>query len=962
MAHTVGPVLQRKFEGLRPQLDDAQRKYRNHKKNVLASGNLQPPELFWKNDAMARLADDCLDIKVLDPAMGSGHFLVEAVDFVSNQLIDFLNGWSENPVWGLLARTQEDILADMVRQEVTIDRRKLTRVNLLKRAVLKRGIYGVDLNEMAVELAKLSLWLDAFTLGAPLSFLDHHLKNGNSLIGVRIKEVEDALEAAEAEQLGLLEQSQFAGVMLATDLMRQVGYLSDNTVSQLEESRRQYEQAVAHLAPYKRMLDVYTSRWFGNHPNLGKAKAFDPTIAFLKRDDAVDWLNDPTKAFPERDYMDARGVAATALAAAKGKRFFHWELEFPEVFFAASTPGGQDIDLREGAGFDAVVGNPPYAELSELDAGRSLPEKDFFNSYPGFGSAQESEGRLNWYHYFMVQGLNLARHAGLCSFIVPMSWMGDSFTVGVRRWMLREHTPLRVEAFPQKDDPRDRVFYEAKLPTSIFVSQKGIVQAELRVRVHPGRLILPSPHYEANLSAIMALSPNSWLIPLVTPDEWRILSRLAQDSNLGRLDAHGAVPTSGEIIFNAATRPYMTSDSHYDLILRGSHVQRYELVEKAKQGVPEYLNTAAYLAQAGTDSKAFAFKHPRIVYQEGSAIDAWRRVVPTYLPAGAICGHKICYFTDYKIDMFAFLAIYASNFVNWLVEKLSVTNSLPAYLIGSLPFPILNKPVNEEHEELSQENLARLAHRMLDLNKRRAVETKRFLTWLESRLHIKLDKDGATGIDSLAGKSILQNYLGDYQKGERERTWDEFYGRLFQNRRRFGVVLADVRGEIEAEYEKSLAVLQPIKQQLAATDNLIDKIVYRLYGLTEEEIAIIEGPAFEQAQADAKAAVVGDKELQADPDKALAEMADRVRAGGRAGGQSALAGRRAQAARCGAARVEPLSRRRRQGAAHGRIFDPQHARWPGLLRDGCGVRQGSGGRDLSSHLPALSRGGRVHRG
>jgi len=78
----------------------------------------------------------------------------------------------------------------------------LTDVNLLKRHVLKRCIYGVDLNPMAVELAKVSLWLDCFTLGAPLSFLDHHLRCGNSLIGVTIREVEDAVSEESGTQFG----------------------------------------------------------------------------------------------------------------------------------------------------------------------------------------------------------------------------------------------------------------------------------------------------------------------------------------------------------------------------------------------------------------------------------------------------------------------------------------------------------------------------------------------------------------------------------------------------------------------------------------------------------------------------------------------------------------------------------------------------------------------------------------
>lgn len=171
--HTVGPVLDRKFDELTPRLRDAQRDYRQAK--ALAERKGEDPEKFWTNPdrQMQVLVNDCLNVRVLDPAMGSGHFLVEAVSYISDRLLDFLNAWSENPVWAFIDQTRQDILDDMQRQQVTIDPDRLTRVALLKRAVLKRCIYGVDLNEMAVELAKVSLWLDAFTLGAPLSFLDH---------------------------------------------------------------------------------------------------------------------------------------------------------------------------------------------------------------------------------------------------------------------------------------------------------------------------------------------------------------------------------------------------------------------------------------------------------------------------------------------------------------------------------------------------------------------------------------------------------------------------------------------------------------------------------------------------------------------------------------------------------------------------------------------------------------------
>ena len=96
-------------------------------------------------------------------------------------------------------------------------------------------------------------------------------------------------------QLTLFSQSEFAGVMLATESMRLVSYLSDNTIEQMRQSAQAYRDARDHLAPYKRLLDVYASRWFGNTPIKGKrgASDFDPTVELLRRDDAQAWLEDP---------------------------------------------------------------------------------------------------------------------------------------------------------------------------------------------------------------------------------------------------------------------------------------------------------------------------------------------------------------------------------------------------------------------------------------------------------------------------------------------------------------------------------------------------------------------------------------------------------------------------------------------------------------------------------------------
>lgn len=156
----------------------------------------------------------------------------------------------------------------------------------------------------------------------------------------------------------------------------------------------------------------------------------------------------------------------------------------------------------------------------------------------------------------------------------------------------------------------------------------------------------------------------------------------------------------------------------------------------------------------------------------------------------------------------------------------------------------------EEKSDVVHDFLVYLAERMLEMNKDKQAEEKRFLTWLTGKLNIQPDDKGNTGIDALTGKSKLKNYIGDYQKDEGPLSFDDLMDILHKNQARLGVRLTSdllssggIAVKIRDEYEKSLEKLLPIKERLAYTDKLIDQVVYKLYGLTEEEIAIVEGNA-----------------------------------------------------------------------------------------------------------------------
>jgi len=494
--NTVGPVLKEKFEALTLKFREAQWAYREavSRAKAFEKKGMKGDDPEKTAFTFKWLVDELFDIKVLDPAMGSGHFLVEAVDFITDKMIDFLNGFPWNPVMATLRETRETILKEMEKQNITIDETRLNDLNLLKRHVLKRCIYGVDLNPMAVELAKVSLWLDCFTLGAPLSFLDHHLKCGNSLIGATVAEVKEAVEpvskqiskskvAASAKEWKEVETinhqaalfgSRFARLMLATDLMRHVGELSDVTTAQIKESRLEYKKASDTLEPFKRILDVYVSQWFGDNGDSKKKKtALSPAIDFLRSKEAETFIStkDINTVLGKLSEGD-RKIVGTAIIAAKEKMFFHWELDFPEAFYGPRKGTTQVIEKKDDPGFDAIIGNPPYDVFIESQ----------------YDLRSEAAGTGNLFGHFIIRGVYLTKPGGSFSFVVPLSLSCGSDYEEVRRALYTNFGHLRTTHYSIRPA---KLFPNVDQRITIFVAkEKGlmpcIVESSRLYRFHDG--------------------------------------------------------------------------------------------------------------------------------------------------------------------------------------------------------------------------------------------------------------------------------------------------------------------------------------------------------------------------------------------------------------------------------------------------------------------------------------------
>ncbi|MFZ2491127.1 MAG: Eco57I restriction-modification methylase domain-containing protein [Thermoanaerobaculia bacterium] len=667
--HAVGPVVKEKLDSLRPRLREAEAWHR--KQLDLARAKREKPTKYEYGPAVEthwrKLVDEIFDIKVLDPAMGSGHFLVEAVDFITDHVIDFLNAFPWNPVTAHLRFTREQILDSMEKQKVSIDPAKLTDVNLLKRHVLKRCIYGVDLNPMAVELAKVSLWLDCFTLGAPLSFLDHHLRCGNSLIGVTVEEVDAKLR--EGTQTLLFSGNRFAGVKSSVAGMIAIGELPDITPDQIQSSKSEYKRATSATVWARRLLDVYTSQWFGNEPTRTRTGEVNPVLEFLGDKASEAWAGHHGTG---RLLPRYKQVVETALGASHEQRFFHWQLEFPEVFLASST------------GFDAVIGNPPY-DVLEKDRGEDTAPHElllaFVRSHGSYAAA--TGGKLNLYRPFIVRSVGLTRKTGRYSQIVPMSLMGDISVARLRQTLLDEHSIERIAAFPQKDDERRRVFREAKLSACVpvVVCHDPDAATITLIEAYPWNSFDDEPTTcRPSRPAIRAIDPICVPLPLCSDAELELALQLHKNS---RRIADVARVTRGEVN-QTIFRQYISSDSKHRPLLKGAELRPFGFNVDLSQGEREYFDERLY-ERAHT-----AMRPPpdRIATQRISGVDDSRRLTCAISGNGA-------YFADStnaivsldESDAELLVAVLNSRLINWRFRISSTNNNVGTGELEMLPFP-----------------------------------------------------------------------------------------------------------------------------------------------------------------------------------------------------------------------------------------------------------------------------------
>ena len=387
-----------------------------------------------------------LRFKILDNACGSGHFLVEALNAITEIIIaDFDNF----PKLKNIFEEEKKLIAENICQfiqDYTID-----DSDIIKRLILKRVIFGVDLNPFSIELTKLSLWIDSFIFGTPLSFLEHHIKCGNALVGTNIA----SFNAFTKETQGniFIQNTLNNEFESLKEVFKKLDSIRDSTEQEIIESKRLYKE---EIKPSLEKINLYL--------NFLNAKKF-------AKDEELQCLS-----IVDIDGLDSNTDAKKIIQAYNQKyRFFNYEIEFPEIL---------EGDFM---GFQMIIGNPPWdkTKFSDLDffpqfvsnyrtlsnskkkivenncltkeyiKAKYDSQKEYMESLNNYLKSayplNEGSGDGNLFRFFVEKNLSLLAKNATLNYVLPSALMFEEGSYKLRENILKQKELVYFYSFENRE-------------------------------------------------------------------------------------------------------------------------------------------------------------------------------------------------------------------------------------------------------------------------------------------------------------------------------------------------------------------------------------------------------------------------------------------------------------------------------------------------------------------------------
>jgi hypothetical protein len=614
-----------------------------------------------------REAEHILSLRIVDPAMGSGAFLVAACRY--------------------LAAAYEAALIKGGRYH-SGDFDEPGRA-AIRRLIAERCLYGVDLNPMAVQLARLSLWLATLASDRPLTFLDHHLQAGDSLIGAWLTSLRHApgggarrahRQGSGPPVLPFLDEAEARSALRdALPVRFNLESIPDDTLDQVRSKERALaalNRRDTALSKWKQIADLWCAAWF-SAPNCTP-----PSSAFGELSETV---------------LTGRGAlpAATAEAClrnadeiARQRLFFHWELEFPEVFFDSS--GGRLL----AAGFDAVVGNPPWdmirADAGSVDA-RVRSRQDVsavlrFTRDAGIYVSQ-SDGHANRYQLFLERAISLLRPGGRLGLVLPSGLATDHGSARLRSRLL---SACDVDALVGLDNQR-KVFpihrsvrflllsATAGSPTRSIACRLGETDP-MKLETIGDEEIAAFP-IRLTPAVLHRISGDDLTIPdLRTPMDLAIVERCAALFPPAGSDSGWAARFGREL--NATDDRHLFRPPGAGIpVVEGKQLDPFRVdLQSARHAIAD--RDVRRLLRSARHEK------PRLAYRDVASSTNRLTLIAAILPARCVSTHTVfCLRTPLPLQAQYFLCGVFNSFVANYLVRLRVTTHVTTATIERLPIP-----------------------------------------------------------------------------------------------------------------------------------------------------------------------------------------------------------------------------------------------------------------------------------
>lgn len=619
----------------------------------------------------AATAEGILRLRVLDPAMGSGAFLVSACRYLAYAYEQ-----------ALLREDREPPATDAARAE-------------LRRTIARQCLFGVDLNPMAVQLARLSLWLTTLTTDAPLTFLDHHLRVGDSLVGASLDDLARRLPARvsarrsggrgggrDAATLPLFSQEETSGLMRAV-LPRRARFAEADDRPETVHAKERLLATLTRdsaLGAWLTLADLWCASWFWPQ------RAADSDTPATSAPPQTAWAALCDQVLRGASVLPAHTASAwlaQAREVAGRQRFFHWTLEFPEVFFDASG------EPRADGGFDAIVGNPPWDMVrDDGEAPRERPAAALtrFVREAGIYDATGA-AHTNSYQLFVDRSLSLLRRdGGRLGLVVPWGLAADHGSARVRRRLLERCDVDTMISF----DNRDGLFpIHRSLRFLLFTCTSGRPTTQIRCRFgERDPAVLDSVTHGAGLSMAPALlrrvSGEGRAFPDVRSREGLALLERLHASWPALTSADGWHVTFGRELHASDDRAWFdAADADGWPVVEGKHVQPFVV----DPGQARFVVTPRHMTAVRT-------RHPgivrhRLAYRDIASATNRTTLIAAIVPPFVVTTHTLfCLRSPLDLDAQQCLCALMNSFVANYLVRLRVSTHVTLALLDCLPMPV----------------------------------------------------------------------------------------------------------------------------------------------------------------------------------------------------------------------------------------------------------------------------------